>query len=173
MMEPDFQQPDPALQKEFQNDKTKVDYMYASAETLEGVAETGKDFEVTMEELDKEIARYDHTLIACAEPLSPMGPIISDPTNPPLHPNPTSPLANITNLSPSQTKMKPNTPPKWTRIERQGGSNEDSVDLDAALGKRSAHLPHCESKPPKRRNTYTLDQKENIILAVEAGSQPC
>ncbi|KAK7842693.1 hypothetical protein CFP56_013490, partial [Quercus suber] len=134
MMESDFQQPNPVLPKAFQNDKTEVDYVYASAETLEGVAEAGKDFEMTLEALDKEIARYDHTLTTCTEPLSPMGPIISGPTNPSLHSNPTSPLANITNLSPSQTKTKPNTPPKWTRIKRQGSSNKDSVDLNAALG---------------------------------------
>nr|POE62582.1 hypothetical protein CFP56_42596 [Quercus suber] len=136
MMESDFQQPNPVLPKAFQNDKTEVDYVYASAETLEGVAEAGKDFEMTLEALDKEIARYDHTLTTCTEPLSPMGPIISGPTNPSLHSNPTSPLANITNLSPSQTKTKPNTPPKWTRIKRQGSSNKDSVDLNAALDVR-------------------------------------
>ena len=62
--------------------------------------------------------------------------------------------------------------PKWTRIKRQVGSNEDSDDLNVALGKRVALLPHSDSKPSKRRTMVTSDQKENISSSVEAGSQP-
>jgi len=172
-MESFFQQIDPTLPEKFQSDKTEADYVYASAVVLEGVAEAGKKFEVTLEALDKEIARFDYSPTASAETLIPLGPLKYGPTNSTPHPIPISPFANITNLSPSQVKPTPNTSPKWTRIKRQVGSNEDSADLNAALGKRVAHLPHCDSKPSKRRITYTSDQKEYIISSVEVGSQPC
>ena len=172
MMEPVFQQTDPALPEEFQSDKIEAGYVYASAVVLEGEAEAGKNFEVTLEALDKEIAKFDYSPTANAETLIPLGPLKSGPTNSTPPPIPISPLANITNLSPSQIKPTPNFSPKWTRIKRQVGSNEASDDLNTALGKRIAHLPHCDSKPSKRRTMYTSDQKENISSSVEAGYQP-
>ena len=172
MMELVFQQTDPALPEVFQSDKTETGYVYASAVVLEGVAEVGKIFEVTLEALDKEIARFDYSPTTNTETLTPLGPPKSGPTNSTPPPIPTSPLANITNLSPSQIKPTPNSSPKWTRVKRQVGSNEDSDDLNAALGKIVAHLPHCDSKPSKHRTMYTSDQKENISSSVEASSQP-
>ena len=75
--------------------------MYPSAVTLEGVAEAGKNFEVTLEALDREIARFDYTPTACAETPSPLGPLKAGPTNSTPHPIPISLLTNITNSSPS------------------------------------------------------------------------
>ncbi|KAK9992681.1 hypothetical protein SO802_027666 [Lithocarpus litseifolius] len=168
--EPVFQQTNLALSEESQSDKTEVGYVYASAVALEDVAEAGKSFEVTLEALNKEIEKFDHTPIANAEILIPLGPLKTGPTNLTPHPNPISPLANITNSSPSQAKPTPNISPKWTRIKRQVGLNEDYADLNAALGKRVALLPHSDSKPSKRRITYSSDQKENINSMVEAVS---
>ena len=54
MMEPDFQQTISAIPEERQGDKTEGGNVYASSGVLEDATEAGKEFEVTLEELDKE-----------------------------------------------------------------------------------------------------------------------
>jgi len=61
---------------------------------------------------------------------------------------------------------------KWTRIKRQVRINDETVALNAALGKRIAHLPHSDSTPSKHKILYASSQKENLISATEAGTQP-
>lgn len=86
--------------------------MYASSGVLEDATEAGKEFEVTLEELDKEISMFDVAPVSCGESLNPVGLIISGPSNSSPPPNPKSPLANITNLSPSLENLVPKTSPK-------------------------------------------------------------
>ena len=172
MMEPVFQLKVPTPPEVVQSDMTEAGHVQASAIVLDDVTEAGKTFEETLEALDKEIERYEHSPIINSEILTPLDPTKSSPTNATPSPFTTSPLANITNLSPAMPKPTPISSPKWTRIMRQVGSIKESEDLNVALGKRVAHLPHCDSKPSKRRAMVTLDQKENISPSVEAGSQP-
>ena len=151
---------------------TEAGHVQASAIELDDVTEAGKTFEETLEALDKEIERYEHSPIINSEILTPLGPTKSNPTSATPSPFITSPLANITNLSLALPKPTPISSPKWTRIMRQVGSIEESEDLNVALGKRVAHLPHYDLKPSKRRAMVPLDQKENISPSVEASSQP-
>ena len=147
--------------------------MYSSSVVLEDATAMGKKYEVTLEMLDKEITMFDGSPVSRGEHLNPLGPLNSGPSNSSLLPKPKSPLANLTNLSPSHDNPIPKTSPKWTRIKRQVGLSDDSESLNVALGKRTSHLPHNDAKPPKRRITYVAAQKENLIPTVEAGSQPC
>nr|POE89418.1 hypothetical protein CFP56_01775 [Quercus suber] len=91
---------DLALPEDFQSDKIEAGYVYASAVALEVGAEAGKKFKVTLEALDKEIARFDSTPSACAETLFPLGPLMPGLTYSCPYPNLISPLANITNSGP-------------------------------------------------------------------------
>ena len=118
IMEPNFQQIISTIPEVSQADKTEGGNVYANSVVLEDATEVGKKFEVTLEELDKEIAMFDVALVSCGEFLNPLGPLNFGPTNSTPLPNPKSPLANITNLSPSHEIPVSKTSPKWTRIKR-------------------------------------------------------
>ena len=172
MMEPDFQQTISATTEVSQGDKTEGGNVYSSTVILEDATKVGKKFEVTLEELDKEIAMFDVAPVSCGEFLNPLGPLNSGPLNSSPLPNPKSPLANLTNFSPSHENPVPKTSPKWTRIKRQVGLNDDSQALNVTLGKRITHLPHSDANPPKHKITYVVAQKENLNPTAEASSQP-
>ena len=172
MMKPDSQQTISAILEVSQGDKTEGGNVHASSGVLEDATEAGKEFEMTLEELGKEIAMFDVASISCGESLNPLGPPISGPSSSSPPPNPKSPLADITNLSPSLENPVPKSSPKWTRIKRQVGLTEESEALNVTLGKRTTHLPHSDAKPPKRRTTHVAAQKENLNSTAKAGSQP-
>ena len=153
-----------------QGDKTEGANVFASSGVLEDATEAGKEFEVTLEELDKEIAMFDVAPVSCGESLIPLGPIISGPSNSSPPPNPKGPLANITHLNPSLENLVPKTSPKWTWIKRQVGLIEDTKALNVTLGKRITHLPHSDAKPQKYRTTHAAAQKENLNSTTKAGS---
>ncbi|KAL0003477.1 hypothetical protein SO802_017258 [Lithocarpus litseifolius] len=155
MSGPNFQQTNSALPELNQGDKTEQGSVYASAEVLEVVAEAGNSLEVTLRALDKEIAMFDEAPGTSTETISLLGHHKSGPTNPLPHPNPKSPLANITNLSPPQDSPTSRASPKWTRQKRQVGQIENTGACNVALGKRIAPLPLSDSKPSKRRITVT------------------
>lgn len=173
LVDPGFQSTNTAFPKLYQGDKTEEGSVHVSSVVLEKETESRKSFEVTLETLDKEIAMFDVAPSLRPEFLNPLGPPNLGPTLPTNTPNTMAPLANITNLSPIQDEPTSTISPKWTQIERQVGSNEGTEVLNITLGKRIAHLPHNDSKPPKRRTTYGSSQKENYNTAVEAGFQPC
>ena len=68
MMEPDFQQTISVTTEVSQGNKTKGGNMYSSTVVLEDATNAGKKFEVTLEELDKEIAMFDVAPVSCGEP---------------------------------------------------------------------------------------------------------
>ena len=172
MMDPVFQQKGPTPPEVVQSDMTEADHVQASELVMDVAKEAGKTFEETLEDLDRDIERYEAPPICNLEIPSPLGPSKPSPTCVSPSPVISNPLANITNLSPSLSKPTSTSSTKWTRIMRQVGSIEESEDLNVALGKRVALLPHCDTKHPKRRAMITVEQKENIFPSVEAGSQP-
>ena len=106
MMEPVFQLKVPTPPEVVQSDMTEAGHVQASVIVLDDVTEAGKTFEETLEALDKEIERYEHSHIINSEILTPLGPTKSSPTNATPSPFTTSPLANITNLSPAMPDRK-------------------------------------------------------------------
>lgn len=139
---------------------------------LEEKIGAGKNFEETLEILGKEISIFEVVTTTTAGALNPSGLLNTRPINPIPLPNSKSPLTNITNLSPTQEKPTPKASPKWTRIKRQVGITDETVALNAALGKRIAHLPHSDSTPSKYRILNASSLKENLISVAEASTQP-
>lgn len=169
---PDFPPMNSAMPVTRLDDVTEEDSVHANADMLDNGPEPKSNFEETLESLDREIAKFDAAPISSEEKVDPLGPPKPGPNLPPLSPNPKTPLANISNLSPSPNGQPLITSPKWTRFKRQGGSIEETEPLNTVLGKRVALLPHSEAKPPKRRTVHGFSQKENSIPLAEAGPQP-
>lgn len=166
---PDFSPMNSVMPVMSQVDVTEEESVHANAGMLDNGPEPKSNFEETLESLDKDIAKFDAAPIGCEDKVDPLGPPKPGPNIPPLSPNPKTPLANISNLSPSLNDQPLITSPKWTRFKRQGGSIEETESLNTALGKRVALLPHSEAKPPKRRTFHGSSQKENSIPLAEAG----
>nr|POE53099.1 hypothetical protein CFP56_13643 [Quercus suber] len=133
---PDKMKTNPANPEESHVDKTDGGNVYASSVGLEVASEAGKNFEVTLDELDKEIAMFDGPTIRYDEILNPLGPLISGPSNSTPLPNSIGPLANISNLSPSHDNPVPKASSQWARIKRQVGKSDESEALNVTLGRK-------------------------------------
>lgn len=170
-MDLDFQQTNMAHSNLNQVDLSEEGNFSFNVANLEEKIEAEKNFKEMLEILDKEIVMFEIVTTTTAETLNPLGLLNTGPINPIPLPNLKIPLTNITNLSPTQEKAMPKASPKWTRIKRQVGITDETVALNAALGKRIAHLPHSDSTPLKHKILDASSLKENLISTAEAGTQ--
>ncbi|KAK7833098.1 hypothetical protein CFP56_025846, partial [Quercus suber] len=185
MKEPNSQQTNSAILEESQVDKTEGGNVYANSVGLVDASEAGKNFEVTLDELDKKIAMFDVPPVSCGEILNPLGPLISGPSKSIPLPNSIGPLANISNLSPSHDNPVPKTSPQWAQIKRQVGISDESEALNITLVPSfesnvllaSSKILHCGEKLTVWSQSFgsikrqLVEASKRLVLAEEAAAR--
>nr|POE82994.1 putative ribonuclease h protein [Quercus suber] len=176
MKEPNSQQTNSAILEESQVDKTEGGNVYANSVGLVDASEAGKNFEVTLDELDKKIAMFDVPPVSCGEILNPLGPLISGPSKSIPLPNSIGPLANISNLSPSHDNPVPKTSPQWAQIKRQVGISDESealnITLVNAIPLSLADTPDWLFWPKTSSGTYSVKSGYKLLREVDVVEAP-